>query len=189
MRNEETLLTGSPEEPHMRRRDIVIGLAASGLAPMSVDMAQSNEPRAFMIEASYYNVERLLKAWRWLVPEAETPLLLSAMGDWVFGRPDGAIAKLDILEGRYDAIAKNSNEFNTLKRSEQWLDEKFSTGWVVIARGNGLVPTRDKCLGWKIAPVIGGEFSVSNLALFDMAVYQSIQGQLHRQIQGRTQGQ
>src|SRR3977135_914844 len=36
MRNEETLLTGSPEEPHMRRRDIVIGLAASGLAPMSV---------------------------------------------------------------------------------------------------------------------------------------------------------
>jgi hypothetical protein len=142
-----------------------------------------------MIEASYYNAERLLEAWRWLVPKTERPLLLSAMGDWVFGRPDGTMAKIDILEGRYVTIAKSSNEFNALKRSEQWLDEHFSASWVVIARGNGLVPTPDQCLGWKIAPIIGGKFSVSNLALFDMALYQSIQGQMHRQIQGRKKAQ
>jgi Domain of unknown function (DUF1851) len=176
----------------MRRRDIVVGLAASaasGVVAMSAGNAQSKEPRAFMIEASYYNAERLLEAWRWLVSKTETPLLLSAMGDWVFGRPDGTMAKLDILEGRYVTIAKSSNEFNALKRSEQWLDEKFSASWVVIARGNGLVPTPDQCLGWKIAPIIGGKFAVSNLALFDMAVYQSIQGQMHRQIQGRKKAQ
>src|SRR3977135_3639563 len=86
------ILERSAEEFHMRRRDIVVGLAASaasGVAAMSVGNAQRKEPRAFMIEASYYNAERFLEAWRWLVPKSETPLLLSAMGDWVFGRPDG----------------------------------------------------------------------------------------------------
>jgi hypothetical protein len=176
----------------MRRRDIVAGLvasAASGVAAISAGNAQDKEPRAFMIEASYYNVERLLEAWRWLVPKTETPLLVSAMGDWVFGRPDATMAKLDILEGRYVTIAKSSNEFNSLKRSEQWLDQHFSASWVIIARGNGLVPTPNQCLGWKIAPIIGGEFSVSNLALFDMALYQSLQGQMHRQLQGRKKAQ
>jgi Domain of unknown function (DUF1851) len=173
----------------MRRRDIVAGLAATGVAAMSVGRVESDEPRPFMIEAAYYNTEGLLEDWRWLVPPTETPLLLSAMGDWVFGRPDGAIAKLDILEGRYDTITRNSNEFNSLKRSEKWLEKNFSSAWVIIARVNGLVPTRDQCLGWKIPPILGGKFSVTNLALVPMAVYQTIQGQLHRQIQGRTRAQ
>src|SRR5262245_48581807 len=173
----------------MRRRDIVAGLAASGVAAMSVGTVECDEPRPFMIEAAYYNTERLLEEWRWLVPTTETPLLLSAMGDWVFGRPDGAIAKLDTLEGWYDTIARNSNEFNSLKRSEQWLEKNFSSAWIVIARGNGLMPTQDQCLGWKIPPILGGEFSVVNLTLFAMTVYQSLHGQLHRQIQRRTQAQ
>src|SRR5215813_5864995 len=173
----------------MRRRDIVAGLAASGVAAMPAGSVESDEPRPFMVEAAYYDTERLLEDWRWLVPTTETPLLLSAMGDWVFGRPDGAIAKLDTLEGWYETIARNSNEFNSLKRSEQWLEKNFSSAWIVIARGNGLVPTRDQCLGWKVPPILGGGFSVANLVLLPMAVYQSIQGQLHRQIQGRTQAQ
>lgn len=137
-----------------------------------------------MFAVSEYDVSKLLHYWRWLVGESETPLLLSALGDWVFGRPDGSLAKLDLLEGRYSTIARSSEEFNKFKSSKEWLDTEFSFGWFEIALANGLTPTNNQCIGWKVAPAVGGKFSVDNLQVFDMAVYQWIQGQLHQQLQG-----
>jgi hypothetical protein len=168
------------------RRDLLLVVAAlstTGIARMQA--APADPPvRPFMVEASHYNIERLLESWRWLVPTSETPLLVSGMGDIVCGRPDGSIAQLDILEGNYKAIAQSAVEFNTLKSSEAWLNKHFSAEWFVIARNRGLVPAIQECLGWKVAPIIGGKFAFDNLAVFDMDVYQSLQGQLHRQIRG-----
>ena len=54
----------------------------------------------------------------------------------------------------------------------------------VIAIENGIKPSEFECIGWKIHPMIGGEFSVDNLQVFDMQVYQSLMSQLHARIQG-----
>jgi|SRR5262245_54746522 len=168
----------------MHRRH-VLAAALIGIAAISHPTAshgQRADQRPFMLETSRFNTDRLLTDWRWLVPPSETPLMISAMGDWVFGRPDGSLAKLDILEGVYVGIAQNSRQFNELKASEAWLNKTFSFDWFVIATQRGLVPAPDQCLGWKQAPVLGGKFAVANLALYDMAVYQLLQGQLHRQL-------
>lgn len=60
--------------------------------------------RAFMFEASLYDTARLLEHWRWLIPQVETPLMISVFGDWVFGHPDGTLWRLELLEGRYQRI-------------------------------------------------------------------------------------
>jgi hypothetical protein len=142
--------------------------------------------RPLMIRASEYDAAQLLSEWRWLVPETATPLFISAFGDWVFGHPDGSLWMLSVLEGTYGEVAKDAAEYNTLNKSVEWLEKTFIAGWLVIAAGNGMEPGKDQCLGWKLHPLLGGQFEVANLQLFSMAVYQSLMGQLHRQLQQRS---
>ena len=142
--------------------------------------------RPLMVDASKYNTRDLLAEWSWLVPRSDTPLFVSAFGDWVFGNPNGSLWVLSVLEGSYELVAKNGAEYNTLNKSAEWLEKVFIAGWLPIAAGNGLAPKEDECLGWKVHPLIGGKFEVSNLQLFSMLVYQSLMGQLHRQLQQRA---
>ncbi|CAN7711631.1 T6SS immunity protein Tdi1 domain-containing protein [Variovorax paradoxus] len=141
------------------------------------------ELRPLMFKANRYDVSDLLMEWRWRIPPSGTPLFVSAFGDWVFGHPDGSLWALSVLEGTYQQVARNSSEYNTLNKSPEWLDDIFIASWLSIAAGNGLEPGPDECLGWKLHPLLGGKFEVSNMQLFSMRVYQSLMGQLHRQLQ------
>ena len=124
----------------------------------------------------------LLAEWRWLVPSDHTPLLIGAFGDWVIGAPDGSHWSLDLLEGRYTRIAANSAEFNVAKLDEDNRNLWFTADWVVIANEHGLIPKADECLGWKVHPRFGGRFEHENIQVFSLRVYQSLMGQLHRQL-------
>jgi hypothetical protein len=139
--------------------------------------------RAFMVAADRYDTSALLLDWQWLVPEKDTPLFLTVMADWVFGSPDGSIWRLSVLEGNYVRIALDAEKYNTLKKSVQWLDEEFSAGWQSIGAGAGLKPNDMECLGWRLHPCLGGELMPNNLQIFSMLVYQSLMGQLHKQMQ------
>lgn len=141
--------------------------------------------RNLMTPAERYDVPKLLDSWRWLVPAQDTPLFVSGMGDWVFGAPAGSLWCLDVLEGTYSRIAIDGAEYNRLKRSHEWLQEKFSIEWFEIAIQNGFVPGEQECVGWKLHPLLGGKFEVANLQVFSMLVYQSLMGQLHEQLRHR----
>lgn len=142
--------------------------------------------RPLFVEASKYDVVSLLLEWEWLVPKEDTPLFITAFGDWVFGKPDGSLWVLSVLEGSYECVACDAAEYNSLNKSEEWLNKIFIAEWFSIALGNGLSPTENECIGWKVHPAIGGKFEPENQQVFSMLVYQSIMGQLHRQLQQRA---
>lgn len=137
----------------------------------------------FLKKPSEEEVETLLPQWSWLVPSGVTPLFLSAFGDWVFGNPDGSLSILSVLEGTYEKVASSSEEYNRLNKSAEWCDEIFIASWYPIALENGLVPNEGECIGWQLHPILGGDFSVENLQIFNMAVYQSLMSQLHLRLQ------
>lgn len=139
-----------------------------------------------MVPANQYDTASLLSDWNWLVPGTHTPLFIAVLADWVFGSPDGSIWTLSALEGAYTCIASDGAEFNRLNKSGEWLNETFSADWQMLAMGNGLSPSNDECLGWKLHPLLGGKFAISNLQVFSMLVYQSIMGQFHRQLQSNA---
>ncbi|WP_150278856.1 T6SS immunity protein Tdi1 domain-containing protein [Halopseudomonas salina] len=147
------------------------------------------EFRPLMTEAAEYNTEALLAEWQWLVPSVDTPLFISVFGDWVFGNPDGSLWLLSVLEGDYIQLARNAQEYNTFNKSAEWLEQNFIAGWQPIAAGHGMSPSRNECLGWKVHPLLGGNFEVANLQIFSMVVYQALMGQLHRQHQHQQQQQ
>ncbi|NUP11664.1 MAG: hypothetical protein HOW73_36930 [Polyangiaceae bacterium] len=138
--------------------------------------------RPLMMNASEYDAPALLVDWRWRVPPSMTPLFISALGDWVFGAPDGSLWALSMLEGDLFQVAGSADEYNQLNKSAQWLDETFAASWLAIADRHGLVPSNDECLGWHVHPRIGGRFEVANLKLCPMRVYQSLMGQLHQSL-------
>ena len=141
----------------------------------------------FMKKPSEAEVETLLPQWSWLVPSTATPLLLSVFGDWLFGNPDGSLSVLSVLEGTFEQVASNSEEYNGLNKSPEWCDEIFISSWYSIAIENGISPKNGECIGWQVHPIIGGEFSPSNLKIFSMPVYQSLMSHLHAMVQGHNQ--
>lgn len=145
-----------------------------------------NQKRPLLYDVRDFDAEDLLAEWQWLVPRSDTPLFLSVFGDWVVGNPDGSLWLLSVLEGSYRKIADNSKEYNSLNKQFEWLDAQFQAGWLEIADRHGLSPKKNECLGWKLHPILGGKFEVQNLQIFSMRVYQSLMGQLHRQLKERS---
>ncbi len=108
--------------------------------------------------------------------------MIGIFGDWIFGAPDASHWHLDLLEGTFLKCAENSEEFNAKKGEEAYRALWFGADWACIALEEGLLPKNDECFGWTIHPAIGGEFSLSNIEVFRLSVYQKVCGSLHRQI-------
>ncbi|MCF2858403.1 DUF1851 domain-containing protein [Pseudoalteromonas sp. SMS1] len=138
----------------------------------------------FFKKPSTAEITVLLPQWSWLVPTDSTALFLTAFGDWVFGNPNGSLSVLSVLEGTFEQVASSGQEFNQLNKSPEWCCETFLSDWYSLAMTNGIVPSEGECIGWKVHPIVGGEFSVSNLQIFSMDVYQSLMAQLHAKVQG-----
>ena len=75
--------------------------------------------REFITSVSSEEAKELLPQWSWLVPNTDTPLFLSAFGDWVFGNPYGSLWILSAIEGSYERVAINSEEYNELNKSSE----------------------------------------------------------------------
>ena len=134
----------------------------------------------FLKQPSDPEVKELLPQWSWLVPSTATPLYLSVFGDWVFGNANGSLSVLSLLEGTYETVAESADEYNRLNKSQEWSEEIFMSGWYSIALENGISPSEGECIGWRVHPIVGGEFSVENLQVFSMRVYQALMSQLHQ---------
>ena len=138
----------------------------------------------FMRPPSKEEIDKMLPQWSWLVPSTATPLMLTIFGDWLFGNSDGSLSVLSVLEGSYEQVARNSEEYNELNKSPDWCDEIFISSWFDTAIEQGISPKIDECIGWQIHPIVGGEFSSGNLKVFNMSVYQSLMSQLHAKLRG-----
>ena len=135
-----------------------------------------------MRRAEEFDSEAMRSQWSWAVPDSHVPLLLTVFGDWVFGSEDGSHWVLSVLDGEYFKVADSSVEFNVKKKSFDWLCENFIAGWQEIADRAGIVPESTECIGWVKPPVLGGDFSVENMKVYPMSVWQLIMGQMLRQL-------
>jgi hypothetical protein len=123
-----------------------------------------------------------LQEWRWLVPTTFSPLWLNAFGDWVFTSRDGSIHFLDLIEGTFTPVAPSMNALSELLKSIENRNRWLMADWVGICKERGLHLNQGQCYGWKLHPILGGKFEFENIQAFDLGVYESITGQIHRQV-------
>ena len=127
-------------------------------------------------------LEELLSDWRWLIDDAYSPLLMTAFGDLFLKSETGGVYFLDLVSGEFNRVAATVNEFETLLRNPEKVEEWLMPDLVMSLREQGMTLEDRECYGYKIPPVLGGEISVENVEPSDLAVYFSILGQIHHQV-------
>jgi hypothetical protein len=129
-------------------------------------------------------MKRLLQDWVWLVKASHTPLWMTAFGDMCFSDTRQQVFMLDTLEGSFVRIADSTSDIDNLLRAEDAQNKWLMREWVTLCKASGFFLTKDQCYGWRVAPVLGGKLALANIQVFDMYVYLSVTGQLHRQLKG-----
>ena len=131
----------------------------------------------------------LVEEWRWLVGEQRLPILLTALGDaFLQDASDGSVHLLAAGPGKFEQVATSVEEFTSMLRDKEFVEENFVPRIVVEMRslGHNLAP--GQVYGYKVPPVLGGEYSIENLEPTDIGVHFSILGQAHRQLKGVPDG-
>jgi hypothetical protein len=133
-------------------------------------------------------LEALRNSWRWMIGEAWTPLLFSAIGDVFFEVPAGAIWWLSTAIGSLEQVAESQAAFEELLDTETF-DEWFLPGLVQALRENGKTLKPDQCYTYAILPVFAdGDFSVENMHAISASEHFTISGQVHESIRGAADG-
>jgi hypothetical protein len=127
----------------------------------------------------------LYDAWDWLIPSDHRPVMIGHFGETVFEAPDGSSWLLSVLEGEYEFLARDAEEFNILNKNPENVEHWFLWDWASIAFQNGIVPGEGECLGWKLPAILGGPFAVDQIGVFPRRAYLTMQGQLLRQVKER----
>lgn len=144
--------------------------------------------KALTISPETIGSKEMLSEWRWLSPNKINPIWLNTFGDLALETDDWKIFFLDRLEGTFFPLVPSKQSFDEIFNDEQSRSRWLMADWFQICNERGLSLGLGQCYGWKLAPALGGKFEFENIQVFDLTVYQSIMGQIHRQIQKRLEG-
>jgi hypothetical protein len=142
----------------------------------------------YLIEQSGIDWPAVLTSWSWLVPARFTLWLVNRFADLFLVLDDGSVHMLDVGDGTLCRVADSRDDFcNKMDEGDnanQWLmiplvDRMVAAG---IALGPG------QCYGFKLPPVVGGQYAVENIAAISIADYLGACGCIHEQIQDVPDG-
>lgn len=130
----------------------------------------------------------LMDAWNWLPINHMTIIATSAFGDVFFQNDLGEVHYIDTIEGKLAKAANSMSEFKALFQQEDARDHFLLAGFVMAARANGLILTKDECYDFKIAPILGGEMTLDQIEKTPISVKLHIAGQIHEQVKNLPVG-
>ncbi len=128
-----------------------------------------------------------LEPWAWVGIGDQKPLFTSLFGDVFFRSADG-IWLLDTLEGRFERIWDDAAALKAEVDTEEGADHYLLAGLAMAAYRAGIALGDDEIYAFKVPPVIGGGFDVSNLGAMSFPVILSILGQVHEQVRALPAG-
>lgn len=131
----------------------------------------------------------LLRDWMPPLPAAFTLWLVNRFGDaFVVLEEDGSVHMLDVGNGTFDRVADNRSHFAGL------LDVGDNAmGWLLIRLVDACREARmylraSQCYGFKVPPILGGEYEVANVKPTDLAVHYSFLADIYKQTKDLPDG-
>jgi hypothetical protein len=142
----------------------------------------------YILDHSKVDWPNVLRDWLWLIPDHLTVWIMNRFGDLFVVLDDGTIHMLEIGGGRITKIAESRDDFADKidggENANQWLmiplvDKLVSAG-VRLSKGT--------CYGYRIPPVIGGDYTVENTAVVSIPEHYSFHADIHQQIKNVPDG-
>lgn len=130
----------------------------------------------------------LLSGWRGVLPENFTLWMVSRFGDLFTVHEDGSVHMLDASVGRLRRLADSRDHFCALidigENANDWLMIPLVDACVAA----GLILKENECYGYKLPPILGGEYEVGNIAPTDLSVHYALQADICRQLKDVPDG-
>jgi hypothetical protein len=117
----------------------------------------------YLIDQSGTDWSELLSGWSAILPSSFTLWLVNRFGDAFAIFDDGSVNMLDVGNGVIERLADSRDEF-----SAEIDVANHANNWLMIPLvdrcvANGLILTRGQCYGYKIPPILGGEYALENV--------------------------
>jgi hypothetical protein len=135
----------------------------------------------YLIDQQGKNWAKLLADWAGIIPESFTMWLVNRFGDVFLVTDDGAVHMLDVGGGSFTRLADSRSKFAEL------LDAGDNANtWLMIPLVDDCAKaqpplTATQCYGFKVPPMLGGEYGIENVVPTDLAVHYSFLAQIHKQ--------
>jgi hypothetical protein len=142
----------------------------------------------YLIDHAGVDWPAALAGWSWLIPREFTLWLVNRLCDLFIVTPDGAVLMLDVGVGSLKKLANSRDDFGRL------IDEEDNASlWLAIPLvdelvASGLVLQPGQCYGFKVPPVLGGQYTVENCGILAIPAYLGAYGPIHDQLRGLQDG-
>jgi hypothetical protein len=141
-----------------------------------------------LIDQEGKNWNEFVSGWGFLLPTSFTIWFVNRFGDMVLVVEDGSVHFFDVGLGSIRRIAATREDFynqiDTNDNANEWLMMDLTDD--CIAAGLTLAP--NQCYGFKVPPILGGQYSVENIAPTDLAVHYSFQAAICGQAKALPDG-
>ncbi len=142
----------------------------------------------YLIEKESIDWPDVLSEWSWLLLPELTVWLVNRFGDLFIVPPDATVQMLNVVVGTLTKVAENRDDFRAKidvgDNAAEWLMIPMVDR--MTAAGIRLEP--GQCYGFKIPPILGGTFTVENVAPISIRDYLGAYGSIHKQLQGVPDG-
>jgi hypothetical protein len=123
----------------------------------------------YLIDQSGRDWVAMLSGWAEILPASFTVWLVNRFGDVVVVLDDESVHLLDIGVGTFARVAGSRKRFAELMNISKNANNRLAIPLVDRCVAAGLVPGPNQCFGYKIPPLLGGEYSVENVTTGDLA--------------------
>jgi hypothetical protein len=117
----------------------------------------------YLIDPTGHDWPALMVSWMKLLPPGFSLWMVNRIGDVIGGTADGAVYWLDVGTEQVARIAASRDDFmakiNEGSNARQWLATPLIDS--CVAAGMTLQP--GQCYGFKVAPLLGGDYVVENM--------------------------
>ena len=142
----------------------------------------------YLIDQDGIDWSDIFSDWGWLLPREFTVWMVNLFGDSIIVDGEGVVSFLDLGGGSLRRIAANREEFFEIVDQGNNADDWFAIPLVDQCVASGLHLEPGKCYSYTVPPVLGGQYSVENISVSDIAVHFSFLGQIHAQIRDLPDG-
>lgn len=123
----------------------------------------------------------LLSGWSPPLPPSFTVFLVNRFGDVFAVFEDGSVHMLDVGGSTLLRLADSREDFEDKidegENAKEWLLLDLVDDCVAA----GLALKENQCYGWKMPPILGGEYATANVVLTDLSAHYSFLAEIYRQ--------
>ena len=123
----------------------------------------------YLIDQGGFDWQAMLTGWAEILPQTFTMWLVSRFGDVFIIAEDGAVHQLDVSGGTLDRVADTRDHFAALIDVPQNANNWLMIPLVDQCVKSGMSLQPGQCYGFKIPPLLGGEYEPGNIAPVDLA--------------------